>query len=65
MKKEKKSPGRPKSGRRVSRTITLDRGVDDFVNATLKHEERTRSQVIERTIKVRMVSEKFLPNDEK
>ena len=57
---------RPKKTKcRVSRTITLDRGVDDFVNATLKHEERTRSQVIERAIKQRMVSEKFLPNDEK
>ena len=57
---------RPKKTKcRVSRTITLEKDVDDFVNVTGKHEERTRSQVIERAIKGRMVSEKFLPNDEK
>ena len=59
----KKKPGRPATGRRVSMTITLDSSVDDFVNATMKHEERTRSQVIDRAIKARMVSEKFLPEE--
>ena len=55
---------RPKKTKcRVSRTITLDRGVDDFVNVTVKHEERTRSQVIERAIKQRMILEKFLPEE--